>query len=209
MINARQSEPQNLTREMAAQLDVVAEQHNGKVPLHGRLFSQWLHYAFPHECPYPQPTHEAVNYLLTTEYQKRTGKDSVLTLAQIKEYIKEHDDGGEPKPPETQEEVEDWADTMSQWTMEEELYVGHHHQGPRVGIRGSGAWFVLSALARLGVVAGGFVALRPLLVKAYQNFRGVNDDGEKKADKKGLLGVGGGWEQPSWSPGEKPSSFLV
>jgi len=23
------------------------------VPLHGRLFAQWLHYVFPHECPFP------------------------------------------------------------------------------------------------------------------------------------------------------------
>merc|ERR550537_1532339 len=23
------------------------------IPLHGRLLAQWLHYAFPRECPYP------------------------------------------------------------------------------------------------------------------------------------------------------------
>merc|ERR1711862_713937 len=25
----------------------------GVVPLHGRAFSQWMHFVFPHDCPYP------------------------------------------------------------------------------------------------------------------------------------------------------------
>eukprot|EP00746_Dinoflagellata_sp_MGD_P010092 gnl/MRDRNA2_/MRDRNA2_120746_c0_seq1.p1 gnl/MRDRNA2_/MRDRNA2_120746_c0~~gnl/MRDRNA2_/MRDRNA2_120746_c0_seq1.p1 ORF type:complete len:604 (+),score=112.67 gnl/MRDRNA2_/MRDRNA2_120746_c0_seq1:110-1921(+) len=37
-----------------ARLQEIAAQHeDGLVPLHGRLFAQWLHYAFPRECPYP------------------------------------------------------------------------------------------------------------------------------------------------------------
>jgi hypothetical protein len=38
---------------LRAKLDEVAEFHNGNVPLHGRLVAQWLHFAFPNECPYP------------------------------------------------------------------------------------------------------------------------------------------------------------
>jgi hypothetical protein len=34
-------------------LDEVASHHGGQVPLHGRLFGQWMHYAYPRECPYP------------------------------------------------------------------------------------------------------------------------------------------------------------
>jgi len=34
-------------------LDEIAEHHGGKVPLHGRLFAQWLHYAYPRECSFP------------------------------------------------------------------------------------------------------------------------------------------------------------
>jgi hypothetical protein len=34
-------------------LDEVAQHHNGMVPLHGRLFAQWLHFAYPRECPFP------------------------------------------------------------------------------------------------------------------------------------------------------------
>merc|ERR1719199_1888151 len=34
-------------------LDEVAKHHGGLVPLHGRLFAQWLHYAYPRECNFP------------------------------------------------------------------------------------------------------------------------------------------------------------
>jgi len=34
----------------------IADKHGGKVPIHGRLFAQWMHHAFPATCPYP---HEA------------------------------------------------------------------------------------------------------------------------------------------------------
>ena len=34
-------------------LGEVAKHHGGRVPLHGRLFAQWLHYAYPRECSFP------------------------------------------------------------------------------------------------------------------------------------------------------------
>lgn len=38
---------------LSEKLHMIAARHGGDVPLHGRLFAQWLHFAFPHECPYP------------------------------------------------------------------------------------------------------------------------------------------------------------
>jgi hypothetical protein len=38
---------------LSEKLDSIAAQHGGQVPLHGRLFAQWLHFVFPRECPYP------------------------------------------------------------------------------------------------------------------------------------------------------------
>merc|ERR1719240_24079 len=37
--------PRNLTSELESALMQVAGVHKGQVPLHGRLFAQWLHYA--------------------------------------------------------------------------------------------------------------------------------------------------------------------
>lgn len=45
--------PRHLPRALTEKLHSIAELHGGMVPLQGRLFTQWLHYAFPNECPYP------------------------------------------------------------------------------------------------------------------------------------------------------------
>ena len=34
----------------------MADLQDGLVPIHGRLFAQWLHYVFPRECPFPHKT---------------------------------------------------------------------------------------------------------------------------------------------------------
>lgn len=31
----------------------IAEHHGGRIPIHGRLFAQWLHHLYPQHCPYP------------------------------------------------------------------------------------------------------------------------------------------------------------
>jgi len=56
IIKAVESMPQSseISAPLRAKLEEVAQTHNGNVPLHGRLVAQWLHFAFPHECPYPQ-----------------------------------------------------------------------------------------------------------------------------------------------------------
>merc|ERR1719203_1815670 len=50
------SAPRELANTLRERLDQIAVHHGGQVPLHGRLFAQWLHHAYPLECPYP---HEA------------------------------------------------------------------------------------------------------------------------------------------------------
>jgi len=44
---------QVVSSELEARLYSIAALHAGMVPLHGRLFAQWMHFAFPLECPYP------------------------------------------------------------------------------------------------------------------------------------------------------------
>merc|ERR1740129_1200592 len=38
---------------LVTRLQEIATQHSGLVPLHGRLFAQWMHHAYPRECAYP------------------------------------------------------------------------------------------------------------------------------------------------------------
>jgi len=48
-----EDEPPHLSAASKQQLEKIARDSGGKVPLHGRLFAQWLHYVFPRECPFP------------------------------------------------------------------------------------------------------------------------------------------------------------
>merc|ERR1719159_395902 len=104
--------PRNLSKQLTSALDSVAELHGGEVPLHGRLFAQWLHYAFPHECPYPHVT-KGFNPLTSSEWFAQNGKDSVASADEVQKYS-----GGKGAP---QEEESHY---MSQWTLEEELLAG-------------------------------------------------------------------------------------
>merc|ERR1712232_644193 len=45
--------PRNLSTSLTLRLDEIAQHHGGVVPLHGRLFAQWLHHAYPRECQFP------------------------------------------------------------------------------------------------------------------------------------------------------------
>merc|ERR1719416_185212 len=45
--------PRNLSASLLTRLGEIADHHEGLVPLHGRLFAQWMHHAYPLECPYP------------------------------------------------------------------------------------------------------------------------------------------------------------
>merc|ERR1719410_1132043 len=66
MVNEQQQQlPDNLVKKLA----YIANRHGNAVPLHGRLFAQWLHFAFPHECPYPHAAHrDAVSNTLMTSF---------------------------------------------------------------------------------------------------------------------------------------------
>lgn len=66
--------PRNLSATLVNRLARVAELNFGQIPLHGRLFAQWMHHAFPRECAYP---HEAgtATPLTPDEWMKESGQD--------------------------------------------------------------------------------------------------------------------------------------
>jgi len=45
--------PREMPHDLRQKLWIIADRHRGMVPLHSRLFAQWLHFAFPAECPFP------------------------------------------------------------------------------------------------------------------------------------------------------------
>lgn len=69
--------PRKLSQELKDRLQDVANHHSGTVPLHGRLFAQWLHHAYPRECPYPG---EAGSTIRSTKDASRTSSPDQMRL---------------------------------------------------------------------------------------------------------------------------------
>jgi len=61
----------------------IASAHQGKIPLHGRLFKQWMHYAFPQECPY---VHRAGS--VQAKSPSEFGEDYLVKPAEVKKHTK-------------------------------------------------------------------------------------------------------------------------
>mmetsp|Transcript_92022 Transcript_92022/g.163822 ORF Transcript_92022/g.163822 Transcript_92022/m.163822 type:complete len:559 (+) Transcript_92022:125-1801(+) len=78
--------PRTLSTELQQRLLEVAEHNGGKVPLHGRLFAQWLHHAYPRECPYPH-VNGTVNPMKASEWKQVNGQTSNFNSAQMREYL--------------------------------------------------------------------------------------------------------------------------
>jgi hypothetical protein len=64
--------PRNLSQSLLQRLDEIAAGHGGDVLLHTRLFAQWMHQAFPRECPYPH-LQGTLTSLSPTEWVKHHG----------------------------------------------------------------------------------------------------------------------------------------
>jgi len=93
LLSPTQQTERQLSPWLLQQLNSVAAQHGGVVPLHGRLFSQWMHFAYPRECPYPYvsgtvaPKHlaaliesqETVNEAVASKDEMKTHFDSMPT----------------------------------------------------------------------------------------------------------------------------------
>lgn len=68
--------PRNVSTALLVRLDEIAALHGGHVPLHGRLFAQWMHHAYPRECPYPHLT-GTTNPMSPEDWMAHAGVDNV------------------------------------------------------------------------------------------------------------------------------------
>lgn len=110
----------SLGRTLAEQLQDIASRNSGQVKLHGRLFSQWLHYAFPRECPFPHKM-GTVSHATPREY----GNVSIVSFERLQRHVQ---DPLEMFASEALSRMDkDDLEWMAQWSSEEELLseIGH------------------------------------------------------------------------------------
>eukprot|EP00929_Paragymnodinium_shiwhaense_P068960 TRINITY_DN3478_c0_g2_i2.p1 TRINITY_DN3478_c0_g2~~TRINITY_DN3478_c0_g2_i2.p1 ORF type:complete len:567 (-),score=155.55 TRINITY_DN3478_c0_g2_i2:97-1797(-) len=99
--------PRLLSDTLRSKLHAIAERSGGAVPLHGRLFKQWLHYAYPNECAYPAQDLSAAAQSPATwkdGKSRASAEDKDQHIAEAVSY-------------------EDLAAPLEHWSDDEELFV--------------------------------------------------------------------------------------
>jgi hypothetical protein len=144
-------------------LDGMASKHNGKVHIHGRLFAQWLHHAFPRVCPYP---HEAgtTNPMTPDDWMAETGHEN----------IKASDDEVEHHMNKQSTDSTAFPDELP-WSDEEELFVIRTPQPPKA----STVWEKGASLLEVA----GVVVLVVLVSWVASVYRQANSSRKKKSGK--------------------------
>jgi len=123
----------NVSQLLNSRLHQIAEKHQGKVPLHGRLFAQWLHHAFPQSCPFP---HEAgaTNPLTPDQWMKEKGhaeiKASEEEIRHAVESMGVANDGQITGMPLVYEEDMVDGESSVPWSDVEDVYVTHSQDKP-------------------------------------------------------------------------------
>merc|ERR1719162_2387680 len=101
--------PRNLSSTLRGRLDEIASYHGGEVPLYGRLFSQWMHHAYPRECPFPHVS--GTTSPLSPEQWMARGQSDEASQEEVEKYLAmaQEQDGAAELP----------------WTAVEELVVDY------------------------------------------------------------------------------------
>jgi hypothetical protein len=108
------SAPRQLSAKLLSRLDGIAEHHGGAVPLHGRLFAQWMHHAFPQECPFPHLS-GITSQQTSDEWGSESGMDATATEEEMSQFVNSTE-----RSPSEELGLED---EITEWSHEEELLV--------------------------------------------------------------------------------------
>eukprot|EP00928_Gymnodinium_smaydae_P088392 TRINITY_DN72489_c0_g1_i1.p1 TRINITY_DN72489_c0_g1~~TRINITY_DN72489_c0_g1_i1.p1 ORF type:complete len:586 (-),score=121.86 TRINITY_DN72489_c0_g1_i1:182-1891(-) len=76
--------PGPLPSLLSQRLADIASLHGGRVPLHGRLFAQFMNNVFPRECQFPHPA-GTTEQLMPAAFDKRTGTRYYASIEEMKE----------------------------------------------------------------------------------------------------------------------------
>merc|ERR1719379_1457082 len=81
------TDPRTLSPMLQERLAQIEAHHDGHIPIHGRLLAQWLHYAFPRECPFPHLA-GTVSPQTPMKYEEVLGADSTsATDEEVEQFL--------------------------------------------------------------------------------------------------------------------------
>jgi len=109
--------PRKISSTLTQRLQGIAQSNGGQVPLHGRLFAQWMHHAFPRECPFPHE--DLANPQTPDEWMKETGQKLKASDEEIMSHISKLNSES-PKGEEAREH-HSFAENELPWSNNESL----------------------------------------------------------------------------------------
>jgi len=134
--------PRQLSQVLLNRLVDIAETHGGTVPLHGRLFAQWMHHAFPRECPYPHLS-GTTNPQTPDEWLESTGLSSNARDKEMQAHVTKA---------ESPQIGEGSTGSSLPWSHEEELLVTRTGMKSAAGITGNAIMFMLMTVIASGML---------------------------------------------------------
>jgi len=148
--------PRELSTALRTRLQEIAAHHDGSVPLHGRLFSQWMHHAYPRECPFPHVDGEQ-NPLTQEAWAEASGMHYTTSDQDMWRYIRQY-------------KAEHHSEELP-WSAAERLVATHRHgQRPR-------------PLWQKGFALVAVVAVAVPLLRTWESVLGMRGTGEAKQCK--------------------------
>merc|ERR1719491_1176444 len=140
--------PRILSSTLKGRLYSIAKSNAGQIPLHGRLFAQWMHHAFPRECPFP---HEGGNVSPQTpnEWLRESGHETSKASVAAMEGHVDGDTDQKPKGAEAKKH-HNLAENQLQWSEFEEPLSPFGHSArsqPRSTLRSGGVFTMLLSIA--------------------------------------------------------------
>lgn len=107
--------PRVLPATLRARLEEIAAHHDGHVPFHARLFNQWLHHAYPRECPYPHVSGTS-KPIAPEKWAEHTGESVEADMETMRWHVEEASKRGNVDG--------EFTDELP-WSVEEEFFVSH------------------------------------------------------------------------------------
>jgi len=107
--------PREMSAELLQRLQEISAQYGGVVPLHSRLFAQWMHHAYPRECPFPHIS-GTTKPIGAKAYKQQTGGRATMSKEEMEWHVED-----------AKKRINRGAatsdDVVLPWTAEDELFV--------------------------------------------------------------------------------------
>jgi len=153
-------------------LDEVAKHHGGLVPLHGRLFAQWLHYAYPRECPFPHAAGSINPVLISDISANETGYTPTAKKDEMQRIV---DQAPERKTRALGSQAP-MHEESAMWSMHEDLVV---RRPEKKDVIESSSWVSGRSVVMVVAVVSMSIALARNLKPALENLQSGKGSSEK------------------------------